>query len=459
MTLTAILKSVRAFTLVEVLGATAVLATLATISVVSIKDSVQAGQKAAAQRELQGLNTALQNFKSAGGVIADTATAAEAVAALRVGTNLSGSNFTQLTSDPELIQTIAGEEYTLNYDPEKGFSYQISDGSGVGFSGSELVAAGATEGYTPGDIIDSTNLSLAIDALGSATPGSPEYDAILAALNAAMAFDSDLGAYVSISEEEASAIYAAINDQGLSHFDETWGWLTLEQNEQAMEFADIVYFNPAQINSYLADLPAADIARLLAAEFDNFGVGGFDLSNLDLSQLPSNVGSQGYGYSFQNTNLVGATISVAQLNATTGLFINTNLSGLNLSGLNLANKNGSFFGANASNTNLAGSNFAGASFYSGGAWGFLEPAGSGGTGFNEANLTNANLAGSNFTGCSIAIAQLVQASNLSNIDLTNTGIYRGDLEAALSAAGKSGGAFDLNTVTFSDPPPPYEFIP
>lgn len=62
-------NSTKGFSLVEILGAIAVVSTLAAVSVVSIKDTVQAGQKAGAQKELQHLNGALQNFRSAGGVM------------------------------------------------------------------------------------------------------------------------------------------------------------------------------------------------------------------------------------------------------------------------------------------------------------------------------------------------------------------------------------------------------
>jgi type II secretory pathway pseudopilin PulG len=115
-------RSVRAFTLVEMLGVIAIIATLGTVSIISIKDAVQAGQKAAVQREVQTLNTALQNFKSAGGVIQENATVTQVINALKVGTNLEGSNFAPLTSDPQLTWTIAGEEYNLTYHFEDGFS-------------------------------------------------------------------------------------------------------------------------------------------------------------------------------------------------------------------------------------------------------------------------------------------------------------------------------------------------
>jgi type II secretory pathway pseudopilin PulG len=101
----------RAFSLVEVLGAVAVLATLAAVSIVSIKDTVQAGQKASAQREIQALNAALQSFKSAGGVIPANATVDEVVQALKVGTDLAGRGYAPLTNDPSGEVQIAGATY------------------------------------------------------------------------------------------------------------------------------------------------------------------------------------------------------------------------------------------------------------------------------------------------------------------------------------------------------------
>jgi len=54
--------------LVEVLGATAVVMTVASVVVISAKDTLTASQRSAVQRELQSLNSALNNFKAAGGV-------------------------------------------------------------------------------------------------------------------------------------------------------------------------------------------------------------------------------------------------------------------------------------------------------------------------------------------------------------------------------------------------------
>jgi Tfp pilus assembly protein PilE len=54
-----------ALTLVEVLGAVAVTITLAALALLSAKDSIMAGQRSAVQRELQSLNSVLNNYKAA----------------------------------------------------------------------------------------------------------------------------------------------------------------------------------------------------------------------------------------------------------------------------------------------------------------------------------------------------------------------------------------------------------
>ena len=126
-----------AFTLVEILGATALIATLATVSVISVKDSVAAGQRASVQRELQGLNTSLANFKSAGGVIPDNASIEDAIAALQTGVSIAGtdSNYAPLTSVPDLSMMIGGVPYEYVYDPVDGFSCAPVEGMGDTFTG------------------------------------------------------------------------------------------------------------------------------------------------------------------------------------------------------------------------------------------------------------------------------------------------------------------------------------
>lgn len=139
--------------MVEILGAVAVVATIATVSVISVKDSVQAVQKASAQREVQTLNSALQSFKSAGGVIGETATVDEALQAIKDGVDLAGSEYAPLlANEPQMEVNIAGETFDLAYDPEDGFSYVNGTGAGIGLGGGELgtASSGAGAGYAPG---------------------------------------------------------------------------------------------------------------------------------------------------------------------------------------------------------------------------------------------------------------------------------------------------------------------
>jgi hypothetical protein len=173
----------KAFSLVEVLGVVAVVSTLAVVSVVSIKNTVQAGQKAGAQKELQHLNSALQNFRSAGGVMEPGVDARGAIDALQGGVELSGSDFTSLSTDPAMSREIDGETYNLMYDEEDGFTYGLEDGSGELLSGSGQVAA-AQEPF-PFDVNDPAAAANALNELATLEPGSEEYNALLAGLNAA----------------------------------------------------------------------------------------------------------------------------------------------------------------------------------------------------------------------------------------------------------------------------------
>jgi len=202
----------RAFSLVEILGAVAVTLTLATVSVVSIKDAVSAGQKAAAQRELQTLNTSLQNFLSAGGAIRPGADIAEALEDLRTGIELSGSEFSPLSDLPPLSLSIAGEAYELTYDPEDGFSYVSASGEGLGLAGQELASAGAS-----GNAINDANVGDYLTQLAMLDSTDPEYAALLEQLAVAVA-SGDL------SPESLDLINAGMLEQGLVYDEETLAW-------------------------------------------------------------------------------------------------------------------------------------------------------------------------------------------------------------------------------------------
>ena len=183
----------KAFAIVELLGAVAVVATIATISVISVKDTVAAGQRAATQRELQNLNTALQNFKSAGGVIPPMATVSDAVSALMTGTDLVGGvTYAPLSSQPALETIIGGVPYSLAYDSAGGFSAVPTSGSGEIFEGGGTpVGAGeGGEGVYPFDITDSGTVAQALVTFAGKSPGDPDYQSYINAFNSAVALNT-----------------------------------------------------------------------------------------------------------------------------------------------------------------------------------------------------------------------------------------------------------------------------
>jgi len=224
--------------LVEVLGAVAVIATVATISVIAVKDSVQAGQRSAVQRELQHLNSALQNFRSAGGAVPVDAEADAVVNLLREGVDFSGSNFTPLSADPAMTREIAGVPYSLEYDDENGFTYEPESGEGgvLGGSGSENA-----NNTFPFDVTDAADAQAALAELGALEPGTQEYNDMLAALNAANMLgtisDEDLSGAGLIElggqwmpQAEAYAIYAQ-DAQALLNGGAGWAGLSPVQQE------------------------------------------------------------------------------------------------------------------------------------------------------------------------------------------------------------------------------------
>jgi uncharacterized protein YjbI with pentapeptide repeats/type II secretory pathway pseudopilin PulG len=231
---------VRGFTLVEVLGATAVLVTLATVSIVSIKDTVEAGQKAAAQRELQTLNSALQSFKSAGGTIEEDATVLEALQALKDGIDLAGSEYAPLLEqDPEMSMQIGSEVYDLGYDPEDGFFYEDPDGSSLGASGGEIMAlnsGGGSDGTF--DPTSSEELATAVAAFSGYVPGSPEYLNALASFNAGLLADA-------FSEADRRIVHELLANSGLSQVAGQWGEPIFDITDPEVVTAKLAQINNA----------------------------------------------------------------------------------------------------------------------------------------------------------------------------------------------------------------------
>jgi type II secretory pathway pseudopilin PulG len=209
-------KISRAFSLVEVLGATAVVVTLASVAVVSVKDSLLAGQRSAVQRELQTLNSAWNSFKSAGGVIVPGSTAEDAVRDMRKGVKVSDTeDYLPLTEDPDLLKEIGGETYRLNYDDETGFSY-TPDGGGAEFAdaGSEK----QNQGFGGYDF-DPQNRAAAmavLESLATLDVGDPNTDSLLSSLNAAYLLGT-------LTEADMTGV-------GLINYDGTW--ITPQQAQQ-----------------------------------------------------------------------------------------------------------------------------------------------------------------------------------------------------------------------------------
>jgi uncharacterized protein YjbI with pentapeptide repeats/type II secretory pathway pseudopilin PulG len=200
------------FSLMEVLGATAIAITLAAVSVVTIRDTILAGQRSAVQQELQRLNTAWQNFKSAGGVIEDTADARAAVLALKRGIDMEGTQFIPLTSDPPETLEIGGIPYTLYYDPDDGFSYIDLEGKGFGLGGQAVPGL-----MPPNTDITSSNFEEVLERLSLLDAADPEYADLLNRLALGIA-SGDL------TDADVEAIKSSLRDRNLEYDPDTISW-------------------------------------------------------------------------------------------------------------------------------------------------------------------------------------------------------------------------------------------
>jgi prepilin-type N-terminal cleavage/methylation domain-containing protein len=172
------------FTLVEILAVVACVSVLATVALISTQESVSASRMAALQRELQTLNTALVNFRGAGGVVPEGADARRAVEALQVGTELGGETYKALLTTPEFTRPLEGTTYFLKYDEGRGFTYEASDPT----SSMSYVGAGGTAEASGGAFVfDITNVGAfdaAVAEFVSLLPDDPRYPGFLEAFGA-----------------------------------------------------------------------------------------------------------------------------------------------------------------------------------------------------------------------------------------------------------------------------------
>ena len=171
--------------LIEILGAVTLTMTLASVAIISAKDSLQAGQRSAVQRELQSLNTALNNYKAAGGTVAPGTPVEDVIALLQQGVKMSDSDYAPLVDDPDLTKRIGDKDYNLAYDDITGFSY-VPDGEGAEFAQAGAEAEVGVGGY-PFDPSNAEEALAALAALQGMNPNDPAFGNTLEALNAAYA--------------------------------------------------------------------------------------------------------------------------------------------------------------------------------------------------------------------------------------------------------------------------------
>jgi len=172
------------FTLVEVLAVVGCVSVLATVALISTHGAVSAGKVAALQRELQTLNTALVNFRSAGGVVPEGSDARRAIEALQVGTQLGGETYKALLTTPEFYRPLEGTTYFLKYAEDRGFTYDTTDPeSSTGYVGSGATAASGSAFVF--DITSEGAFDVALMEFASLMPDDPMYLGYLEAFGAA----------------------------------------------------------------------------------------------------------------------------------------------------------------------------------------------------------------------------------------------------------------------------------
>ena len=285
-------KSCRAFSLMEVLGITAVLAALAVVSIISVKDTVAAGQRSAMQRELQVLNGALQNYKSAGGAIPETASLDDALAALTQGVNLSGSDYVALPKDPEREFTVGGELYELNYNPEDGFSYANDAGDAVGFAGGQLAGAGGSA--FPFDITDDAARRAALDSVRDdpySAAGLSNFEALKAAAELGYLAPAEIAELADIyaqSPSELAELLAVLDESSqINMVGQILGWsssfLNIYHLGAPSEFQSNSWRGQPEVTSLhdvFSHLPAGGVGSILNNMRGAEELGGFTLDNL-----------------------------------------------------------------------------------------------------------------------------------------------------------------------------------
>jgi uncharacterized protein YjbI with pentapeptide repeats len=409
-------------TLTEVLGAIAISITIASLALISTKDTLLSGQRSAIQRELQTLNSALNSFKAAGGTIASGSSAMEAIRQMREGVGVSDLEYSPLIREPDEMKKLGDQTYRLNYDDSTGFNY-VPDDTQQGFfgdSGREInPQSTSTYAFDPSN---PSAVAQALQALSALHPEDPAYSASLEALNAAF----QLG---TVTSEE-------LMQAGLVLANGTWIRPIFDINDPDAALAvaqslgsyrnniDEYTARIASLNASLAVLSSTDQTRLnpiLVAEFLGIAVANRPAAATlaDWSQINISQGLQalyGTNYLFQRT-LTGLNVTGEQFNGLQAI-VNSSISGLNLSGIDLTSME--LVNVNMSNvTGINGTNLNDAKLYSA----VLTNVDMTGYDATDKNISRLNFTSTNLT---MDMIKDAQKTNLSTI-FTGTGITAQDL--------------------------------
>ena len=434
------IKSRFGFTMLEVTGAVALALTLATVSLLSVKGTITAGQRSSALAEIQTLNSAWNNYKNAGGVIAGN-DVESALTALKTPLQLAGSSdYLAYNGDPSRTVKVGSDTYDLSYDPATGFSYVSGLGDELGFNsgGASGNGGGGNSGY-PFDITDPGAFADAIAAFEALPFGDPARQAYLDAFNAARALGT-------VPAGDLTAMDSALADSGALKIDGEWVEPPFDYRDPT-QLADAMnniesYRGTAEYEAAIAALNAGkvtspslatDLTNNIVDEFRNavntgnssgidwaplagvnFVNGGRPIRGVSMPWTVSPFGPGSPGV-FALNNLENPPGSIpAAFNSPTLNYSHWNLSGANLSTYAMTGLN--FAAANFSNTilptNLSGSNF------------YLTNLS--GRDFSGSNLTGANLAAVNLSGT-------VLPTNLTGVSLVSTDLSNRDLSSSILA--------------------------
>ena len=216
------------------------------------------------------------------GVIGQGASAAQALETLKKGVLLAGKgNYSPLTGSPAFDKKIGGIDYTLSYDPDKGFLY-VPVGEAVtdvfGLSG-EVTGLGAGGAAFPFDITSPDAVQQAISGLDGMSGEDPSYQGYLEALIAADALGT-------LPDGTIAQVGAVLRAAGLVRVGDTW------VRRGSGPIIDASTSGSMQNASY----PVSTITGMVRGGFD----GGYDISAVNTP----------YGGQFINSDLTGANVNV-----------------------------------------------------------------------------------------------------------------------------------------------------